>query len=167
MQRLSEYQEEDNRMAKNILYIIPLCLCILVLVSVCGCVGSLSDSSMNKTSASHSDPETGVQEWIEAVNNHNIVRLYDLEPDEVRQEISFNQFEDVNKDNNFISPNASLSGYDILNETSNATIANLIVVVNWNGPVSPNSTQLETMTIYYHFEEFFEDGEWKVWIVPM
>lgn len=153
-------------MAKKIHYIMGFCLCILALVFLCGCIASVPGPVMNKTIVSHPDPETGIQEWIGAVNNRDMVKLYDLEPDEVKQEISFNQFVSANKDNEFIRPNSSLTGYQILNETSNATVADLIVTVDWNGSVSSNSTQIQTIPIYYHFEEFFEDGEWRVWIVP-
>ena len=67
---------------------------------------------MNKTVVAYSDPETGIQEWVDAVNNKDIVRLYDLEPNEIKQEVSFGQFVTVNKDNAFLSQNATLTGYE-------------------------------------------------------
>jgi len=121
---------------------------------------------MNKTIVAYSDPETGIQEWVDAVNNKDIVRLYDLEPNGFKQEVSFGQFVTVNKDNAFLSQNASVTGYEILNETSNATTANIRVMVYWQGPVSPNSTQIQNISVFYNFEELFENGEWKVWTIP-
>jgi len=121
---------------------------------------------MNKTIVSYSDPETGIQEWVDAVNNNDIARLYELEPEGFKQEISFSQFVLVNRDNEFINPNASLTGYEILNKTSNATVANMRVMVYWHGPVAPNSTQMQTIPMFFNFEELYENGQWRVWTIP-
>ncbi|MFZ2074581.1 MAG: hypothetical protein WB986_04390 [Methanoregula sp.] len=153
-------------MIKNIQDILFLFVCILALVSISGCMASLPGSSVNKTIVAYSDPETGIHNWVDAVNSKDIVKLYDLEPYGFKQEVSLKQFVTVNQDNEFISPNATLTGYEILNKTSNATVANLRVVVYWYGPVSPNSTQMETIPMFYNFEELFENGEWKVWETP-
>jgi hypothetical protein len=153
-------------MLKNVQCIPALSLCILALVSISGCTASLPGSSVNKTIAAYSDPETGIHDWVDAINNKDIVKLYDLEPYGFKQEVSLTQFVTINQDNEFLSPNATLTGYKILNETSNATAANLRVMVYWHGPVSPNSTQLQTVPIFYNFEELFENGEWKIWTIP-
>lgn len=138
---------------------------MLVLIMACGCTASLQDTT-NKTSVSPPNPETGIHNWADAVSNKDLARLYDLEPDYVKQKVSFDKFLGINKGNEFMNPNSTLTGVEILNETSNATVANLIVAVYWQGPVPPNSTKIQNLTIYYNFEEFFEDGEWKVWINP-
>ena len=153
-------------MLRDVQCILVLFVCILALVSISGCMASLPASSMNKTIAAYSDPETGIHDWVDAVNNKDIVRLYDLEPNEIKQYVSFKQFLTVNKDNEFLSQNATLTDYEILNKTSNATAANLRVVLYWYGPVSPNSTHVETIPMFYNFEELFENGEWKVWESP-
>jgi len=133
---------------------------------VCGCTIPSSDSALNKTSVSLPDPKTGVYNWADAINNKDLPRLYDLEPDFIRQNVSFDQFAGVNVGNSFISPNSTLTSVEILNETSNATTANLIVVVYWQGPISTNSTKMQTLPIYFKVEEFYEDNEWKVWMEP-
>ncbi len=92
--------------------------------------------------------------------------LYDLEPDGFKQEISLSQFAILNKDNEFMNPNSSLTDYTILNETSNATTANIRVMVHWYGPKSPNSTQMETVPLLFNFEESYENGGWRVWEIP-
>ncbi len=92
--------------------------------------------------------------------------MYDLEPDGFKQEVSFSQFVLLNKDNEFMSPNSSLTDYKIMNETSNITDANMRVMVYWHGPNSQNSTQMETIPLFFNFEESYENGEWRVWEIP-
>lgn len=129
-----------------------------------GCT-SISMSDFNK-GPNQPDPETGIISWIYAVNDKDLSRLYGLQPDEVKKVVSFSQFETVNKGNAFIAPNSSITSYEILNKTSNATTAHVVVVIWWVGPESPNSTQMQTLPMYFNFQEFFEDGEWKVWTMP-
>lgn len=137
---------------------------LLLLALAIGCT-SVSMSDFSKKS-NQPDPETGIVSWINAINNKDIARVYDLEPDEFKQKISLNQFVSANKDNSFMGPNSTITGYTIVNKTNNATVANLVVVVYWQGPISPNSTKMQTLPIYYKFEEFYEDDEWKIWIEP-
>ena len=47
-------------------------VCILALVIISGCTSTLHDSSMNRTTIASSDPETGIQAWVDAVNNKDL-----------------------------------------------------------------------------------------------
>jgi hypothetical protein len=152
-------------MFKNIVCITFLCLFILAFVSISGCTATMPNTSQN-VAVPNSDPQTGIQEWVDAVNNKDVARLYDLEPEGFKQGVSFSQFALLNKDNEFISPNSSLTDYKILNETSDATVANIRVMVYWHGLKSQNSSQMETVPLFFNFEESFENGEWRVWEIP-
>ncbi|MGB7992829.1 hypothetical protein [Methanoregula sp.] len=152
-------------MPKNIVCIMALCLLIIAVVNISGCTSTVPNAATNEV-VPNSDPQTGIQEWVTAVNNKDIATLYDLEPDGFKQEVSFSQFVLLNKDNEFMSPNSSLTDYKIMNETSNITDANMRVMVYWHGPNSQNSTQMETIPLFFNFEESYENGEWRVWEIP-
>jgi len=68
--------------------------------------------------------------------------------------------------NTLLQQDKSITGYKILNETSNATMANIRVVLTLHQNVPGNSTQTETIALYLNFEEWLENGEWKVWTIP-
>ena len=45
-------------------------------------------------------------------------------------------------------------------------MANIKVVLLLRQNVSANSVETETIPLYLNFEEWFENGEWKVWTIP-
>ena len=137
---------------------------ILVLVLACGCTAVNSSVSGDN---SHQDPETGLIAWIDAVNAHDVNGLYNLAPDWMKDNISLEQFTSANANNTLMTPDKSITGYKILNETSNTTIANIKVAVFLHQNVPGNSTQTQTIPLYLNFEEWFEHGEWKVSASPM
>jgi len=138
---------------------------LLLLSSILsGCtMTDLSSTKNNNLNTIYSYPELGIQEWVNAVNTKDVKALYNLEPDSVKQQISYAQFVTMNEQNQLLEPNSSLTSFEVLNETRNGTSANFIIIANWQGTVAQNSTQIKTAPIFYHFKEIFEDGIWKVW----
>ena len=137
---------------------------LIVLIVVCGCVGS--DTYVGNNNSLQPDPETGIVAWISAINAHDINGFYNLEPDEIKEQISEQQFDIENMNNTLLQQDKSITRYKILNETSNATMANIKAVVLLHQNVPGNSPQTETIPIFINFEEWFEHGEWKVWTIP-
>ena len=150
-------------MSKLILHALCALVCILALVSFSGCTSSLHDSSMNKTTVSASDPETGIEEWMDAVNHKDVNRLYALAPDEIKQQVSYDQFVKDNEDNILFKPGLEFTNYTVLNKTVNQSDAKITALLVLQKPVSGNSTQNESIPVLYTFILRYEEGQWKVW----
>jgi hypothetical protein len=147
-------------------YLMHGCMAVglLVLIVVCGC--SAVDTSVLSKSSPQPDPETGIIAWIDAINAHDVSGLYNLAPEGIRDQVSLEQFSNANTNNTLLTQDKAITGYNILNETSNATMANIKVALLLRQNVSANSVQTETIPLYLNFEEWFENGEWKVWTIP-
>ncbi len=141
-----------------------IALGLLIMIVVCGCTAT--NTSVSGKSPSQPDPETGIIAWIDGMNAHDVSGLYNLAPEGIRDQVSLEQFVSANMNNTLISPDKAITGYKILNETSNATMANIKVVLLLRQNVSANSVETETIPLYLNFEEWFENGEWKVWTIP-
>jgi len=137
---------------------------LLVLVVVCGCTEGYT--SILSKSPPEPDPETGIIAWINAINTHDVGGFYDISPREIRDHVSLEQFANENKNNTLLMPDKSITGYKILNETGNTTIANIKVIMFLHKNVSAGLMQTETIPLYLNFEEWYENGEWKVWSIP-
>ena len=150
-------------MSKLVLHALWALVCILVLVSVSGCTTSLPGSSMNKTTVSSPVPETGIEEWMDAVNHKDVNRLYTLAPDEIKQQVSYDQFVKDNKDNILFKPGWEFTNYTVLNKTVNQSDARITAMLVLQKPVSENSTLVESIPVYYTFILKYEESQWKAW----
>ncbi len=155
-------------MLKNAVCITFLSMCILALVSISGCTTSMHsqlNSSVENATVALPDPETGLQMWIDAINAKDINRLYTLSPNQIREQVTLEQFTKDNSDNYLLKPGYIFTKYIIINETVNQTTAIIVADLPLQVP-SQNSTQLKVIPINYKFFLIFEDGEWKIWNVP-
>ena len=125
------------------------------MILACGCI-----------SANQPDPETGVIAWVNAINAHDVGKLYYLAPEEIQNQVSINQISNANANNSLLTQDKAIVDYKVLNETRNETMANLHMMIVLKQNVSANSTQTETIPLYLNFEEWYESGEWKVWTIP-
>lgn len=141
-----------------------IALGLVILILACGCT-AVNNSAVNNYSP-QPDPDTGINAWIDGVNAHDVNGLYNLAPEWIKKNVTLEQFVSANANNTLMTPDKSITGYKILNETSNATMANVKVLVSLNQDVSTNSTQKETIPLFLNFEEWFENGEWRVWTIP-
>jgi len=145
--------------ATNIVFIFTYLLAILILF--CGCIGE-SSLSVPRNDVSLTNPETGITNWMDAMNKHDASRLYDLSPDMIKKQISKPDFLKVNEQNGMFIDNISFVDYSVLNETQNdkrAMIKAQLVMATPH-PVSGNVTY---SGIFYTFDEYYEKNEWKVW----
>lgn len=145
-------------MLRNIFCIV----CILVFVSISGCTATLPGATVNKTLGSYPDPQTGIVKWVNEMNNRDLYGLYQLAPGEVRQQISYEQFEQANQNNELFTPGWAFTNVTILNETINQSVVTIKAQLLLNVPGS-NSTQSQTIPIYDTYTLTYEDNEWKVW----
>jgi hypothetical protein len=154
---------EADFMAKKWLLYTGIIAGLVIAVSVCGCV---SHPDLFSKNISQPDPDTGIDAWVQAMNAHDTVQLYYLAPEEVQTQVSLAQFEKDNANNTLLQSDKFISGYQTLNETRNATTANIKAVVSLHQNVPGNSTQTQTIPLYLNFEEWYENGGWKVWTIP-
>ncbi len=137
---------------------------ILLLILSTGCTSTQS-SEMNKNPIPP-DPETGIASWINAVNHKDAQQLYLLEPDDIKEEISYEQFAKANENNILLTnPDLKFTGYGVLNRTVNQSTAKISAVLDLQKPVSDNSTQTESIEVLYTFDLIYEDNQWKIWTV--
>lgn len=151
-------------MSKKYVILIAIITGLLLLVLLSGCTadGGLSAGKNMAPPA----PETGIQTWIAAVNAHDVTALYYLAPAEIRNQVTLDQFKSANANNTFLENDRSITGYEILNRTGNASRANIKAAILLHREASGDSNQTETIPIYLNYEEWFEDGVWKVWTIP-
>jgi hypothetical protein len=138
---------------------------LLVLILACGCLAT-KPSGLSENPSLQPDPDTGLIAWMEAINTHDVTGLYNLAPEEIRDQVSLDQFEKANMNNSLMTQDKAVTGYKILNETGNATMTNIRVELLLRQNVSADSLQTETIPLYLNFEEWYEKGEWKVWTLP-
>jgi hypothetical protein len=115
-----------------------------------------------KSSVPSTDPETGIQKWIEAVNGRNVDRLYDLAPDEIKEQITLAQFKEDNINNTLFRPGYYFSNYTLMDKKQNGTSAQILAGITLHQPKEQDSSGNE-IPVLYKFALFYEHGEWKIW----
>jgi len=137
-------------------------LLVMIIMTGCTAAGGLAAGK----NATPPDPETGIRTWVAAVNAHDVTALYYLAPDELQKQVTLDQFTSANTNNTFLTGDRFITGYEILNKTSNASTANIKAVILLRQTSADNSSETITIPVYLNYQEWFEDGEWKVWTVP-
>jgi len=138
---------------------ILLAVCLAGCVLISGCVGG--NSLFSKTSAIP-EPETGINYWISAVNDHNFDRVYDLAPHSIKQQVSRQEFIVAQRDNPLLAEGTIIKGYKILNKTASGNDSAITVQLIIHVPAKVNQSD-QDISVYLKFVETFEDGEWHVW----
>ena len=99
---------------------------------------------------------------MEAVNAGNVDRLYDLAPDEIKEQRTLVQFEGDNRNNTFLQPGYDFTGYRVIDKKQNGTYAQIIAEVHYQQPENQGTPGTKAPRLYT-FDLFYEHGEWKVW----
>jgi hypothetical protein len=133
---------------------IMLAACLAACILTTGCVG---DSSFFRKSSAQSEPETGIAAWISAMNSKDVPRLYALSPSVIRSNISEQDFIRANAGNLLLKPGIVFSEPEILNKTSDGQRATVKAMIPMDRPGEGR------IPLFYTFQLFFENGEWKVW----
>ena len=137
-----------------------------ILVGTIIAMGCTSPAPGNNSSASISrpDPETGLANWISAVNEKNFPRLYELAPGFIRKNLTEKEFVASNVGNPVLEPGFTFVGYEIMNKTIQGNNANIrAVLFASNSSLNTNSTG--EIPIFYNFIFSYENNEWKVWTI--
>lgn len=137
---------------------------LLVLIIMSGCTAAGGQAAGKNMTPP--DSETGIKTWIAAVNARDVTALYYLAPGGLREQVTLDQFTSANTNNTFLTGDRFITGYEILNKTSNASTANIKAVILLRQTSADNSSETVTIPVYLNFEEWFEDGEWRVWTIP-
>jgi hypothetical protein len=136
---------------------------IIILIIVGSAIVILNNKNLIvKTSGPSTDPETGIQNWIEAVNGRNIDRLYDLAPDEIKGQRTLDQFREDNTNNILFKQGNYLYNYTLMDKKQNGTSAQIIAEISLHQPEN-QGTPGQEIPIFYKFSLFYEHGEWKIW----
>ena len=135
---------------------------LLILAFSTGCTSAgISDISKRSNPP---DPETAIISWMDAVNHKDVQRLYLLAPDEIKNQVTYEQFVKANEGNLlFTESGLSFTNYTVLNETGNQSEATISAMLIMQKPVSKNSTNMESVPVFYTFTMMYEDNQWKVW----
>ena len=96
------------------------------------------------------------------MNNHDLNRIYDLAPQDIRQKINLQDFIAAQNNNTLLTPGNSIKKYQVVTRTFDGNSAALTVMVVMNSPGSGNVSPMN-IPLYIKFIEIFEDNEWKVW----
>ena len=139
---------------------------LFLIVLVAGSIYVLSDKiPSGKYSIPSTDPETGIQNWIDAVNQRNIDRVYDLAPKQIKRQRTLDQFKEDNLNNTFLQPDHYFMNYTVIDKRQNGTYAQIMAQVFLHQPADTGTT-VSDIPIQYKFALFYEHGEWKIWTLP-
>jgi hypothetical protein len=137
---------------------------LFIFLFVCGSTLILLNNKPGKSSVPLPDPETGILNWINAVNGRNIDRVYDLAPDEIKQHVTLAQFKDDNLNNTYIQPGSAFLDFNVIDKKQNGTYAQIITQVWYRK--SNQSVNGTPIPINYKFALYYQHGEWKIWTLP-
>jgi hypothetical protein len=141
---------------------VVLCCIILVVLST-GC--TQPSLFVKPAVVPSSDPESGIIQWMDAMNRHDVPQLYHLAPSSLRSNISLEEFSLINQNNVYFSRNVSFVSYEILNKTVSSDIVDIRATLVTDH--FPAGRDLEkNIPIFFHFTLIRENGEWKIWTAP-
>jgi hypothetical protein len=135
---------------------------LLILAFIVGGIYVLSSKIPPRQLIPLTNPETGIQNWIDAVNQRNIDRVYDLAPDEIKNQVTLVQFKEENVNNTILEPGFRFTNFTVINKQQNATYAQILAQVLLLKPANQGTLGTE-IPIQYRFALYHEHGEWKIW----
>jgi hypothetical protein len=138
---------------------------LLIVLFIAGSIFVLLNRQNNNGNSSvpSTDPETGIQMWIEAVNGRNIDRLYDLAPDEIHQQVTLSQFKEENINNIFLQSGNKFLNYSVIDKKQNGTYAQIMAQVLFHRIVNQSALITQEDPLQYKFVLNYQHGEWKIW----
>jgi len=151
---------------KKHLIVIWVSLSVASLIFFGGCLASTHPTDAKKpVLVAPSNPQNGIQNWIDAVNARNVDLVYNLSPDEIKDQVSLDEFRQINLSNPLLKPGNEFLNFTIYDEVQNGTYSEIKAQVWLKKPTDPNSTTGSEVPLQYKFALFFEHGEWKVWTI--
>lgn len=151
-------------MTGNKFYLAAAALCCILLLTVsAGC--TQSSLFAKPVVLPSSDPESGIVQWMDAMNRQDVIRLYRLAPSSIRTGVSLEEFALINHDNVYFSRNVTFVSYEIINKTVSDNTADIKAMLVTN-QFPAGGEPVENIPIWFHFTLTRENGEWKVWTIP-
>ena len=148
-----------------------LCMIVMLGLVVCcttapGCVDSMPKNLVQKPQVAMPEPETGIAAWIVAVNDRNYGAVYDLLPSSKRAVISREQYIRFNQENPspFIASGPVVMDFFLLDKHADGMNATIKAGLQTTFSTSTGNESPRQETVFFTFEEIFEESEWKVWV---
>ena len=151
----------EEKMSKQLRWLVGGLLIVLFIIGSFNVFLSKNPPA-EKSQVPSVDPEQGLQNWIEAVNGRNIDRIYDLSPDDIKQQRTLVQFREDNINNTILRPGYYFLNYSVINKKQNGTYAQIIAQVFLHQPENSGSLGPE-VPLQYKFALYYQHGEWKIW----
>jgi len=154
--------KEGFMMSDSMEICIIIILCVIGFSFIPGCVNQHPGQTSVKI-VIPPDPESGIHHWINAINNKNVSRLYDLTPAVIKKQVTEEQFKLDNQDNLILKPGLTFKQeFTEITESvtgANATIKAQLILQNLN----KGNESMSEIPVQYVFYLSYENGEWKVW----
>jgi hypothetical protein len=130
-----------------------------------GRIDFIPKNLVQKPARVFTEPETGITAWIVAVNDRDFGAVYDLMPSSKRAGITSDQYVQLNRENPapFLAMGIIVTDFVILDKNVEGLNATIIAGLQTTRYSSVNTTTPIQNTVFFTFEETFEDYEWKVW----
>jgi hypothetical protein len=145
---------------KNITWIAAGLLLIALIVGCISVLGSKTTSDSLRVPLTQ--PETGLQMWVDAMNQRNMDRLYDLSPDEIKNEVTLAKFKEDNLNNTLLQSGYDFINYSVIDRKENGTYAQITAQIWLHQPANQSSLGPE-IPLLYKFALYYQHGEWKIW----
>jgi len=144
-------------MRQKMIILVVLSVTFLILIAINFAFLDVSTIPKQRT-----DPESGIYNWMGAMNTRDYARLYAISPSGIKQNISFNDFRSVNEDNIFFRDNVTFIDFQVLNKTSTGNIISIEAALEAS-KADYLTKNVSNFVIFYGFDESYENNEWKVW----
>jgi hypothetical protein len=130
-----------------------------------GCLGTIPKEMPENPKTAIPDPETGIAAWIMAVNDRDYGAVYDLMPLSKQAGISRSDFIRMNRESPspFLASHPHITGYFIVDRKTDGLNATLFSGLQITRPSSASPGSPVNDTVFFTFEETYEDFGWKVW----
>jgi hypothetical protein len=130
-----------------------------------GCIGPAQGKVPGNLQTTIPDPETGIAAWIMAVNDRDYGAVYDLLPVSKQAGISRSAFIRMNREtpSPFLASGPVITGYYIVNTTSEGRNVSFFTGLQTTRISSESNGTLVNQTVFFTFDETYEDNSWKVW----
>ena len=139
---------------------------LLIFLCTMGCLSfQQNNNHFPSVNVPQENPEIGIQNWIDAVNGADVNRLYDLSPDEIKRQITLDQFKEENLNNTLLRSGHGFENFTIINRKQNGTYSQIFAQVWERLPPNQENPSGSEIPVYYTFALYYEHNEWKIWTI--
>jgi hypothetical protein len=152
-------------MKQSILCVIVMLGLVILCVMSAGCMDSIPKNFIQKQPRAVPEPESGIAAWIVAVNDRDYGAVYDLLPSSKRAGITQEQFIQSNKENPspFITSGLVITDFWIMEKKVDGLNATITAGFETSRGSSGGNDSPASPTVFFTFNEIYEENGWKVW----